>query len=240
VWGWHRHETWNNTTQDTIEDVCVVPETAEDGVYVIVARTINGAVVRNVERLNSRIVTTFNTDAVYVDSGLSYHGAPASVFSGLSQLEGQVVAVVADGVVIYNGDPAGAQAAQFTVTGGVITLPAGTLAIDCHIGLAIRYPDLETLDVDMQGSNIRDKQKAVHEVTLLIDKSTRSFWAGADASSLTQYVPEAWEVATNQATGQFGIRIATSWGPYGRVLIRQTDPLPLTILGVLPNIETGG
>lgn len=240
LWAWHRHETWNNTTMDTIEDVCVVPEAQEDGVYVIVGRTVNGATVRNIERLNSRIVKTFNSDAFYVDSGLSYHGTPARVFSGLSQLEGQVVAVVADGKVIYDGNPTGANAASFTVTSGTITLPAGVLAIDCHIGLAIRYADLVLLDIDLQGSNVRGKQKAVHSLAILIDNSSRSFWAGKDATSLVQFKSQAWQTTAPQATGQYEVNISTGFTKGGSVMIRQTDPLPLTIIGVLPNVEVGG
>lgn len=246
VWGWHRHETWQNADMGLIEDVCVVPETSEDGVYVIVKRTINGADVRYIERMNTRIIRDgfFNADCFFLDAGLSYAGAPASSFTGLDHLKGQVVAVVADGAVIYNGDPAGASAASFTLpTAGTIgiTLPVGTPpAANVHIGLAIRYPDLESLDIDLQGSNVRDKQKAVHEVTLLLEKSSRSFYAGPDVAGLAQFAREAWEDAGPQASGQFAIRIPTSWTPYGRVLIRQTDPLPLTILGILPNVEAGG
>lgn len=240
VWGWHRHETWTKLGMSTIEDVCVVPEAAEDGVYVIVARTLASGVVRYIERLNTRIIKTFNTDCFFLDSGLSYHGAPAQIFSGLDHLEGEVVAVLADGVVIYNGDPAGANAAAFTVTAGQITLPTGTLAIDCHIGLAIRYADLETLDVDVQGSNVRDKKKAVHGVTVLLDNSSRTFYAGPDAAGLVQFKPEGWQSTASQATGQYEMPITTSWTHGGRVLIRQIDPLPLTIIGVLPNVEVGG
>lgn len=246
VWGWHRHETWQNADMGLIEDVCVVPESNEDGVYVIVKRTINGAAVRYIERMNTRVIRDgfFNADCFFVDGGLSYSGVPVSSFTGLDHLKGQVVAVVADGRVIYNGDPTGASAAGFTLpTSGTIglTLPLGTPpASNVHIGLAIRYPDLETLDIDLQGSNVRDKQKAVHSITLLLDKSSRSFYAGPDEASLTQFAPETWESAAPQDTGQFRLRISANWNPYGRVLIRQTDPLPLTILGILPNVEAGG
>jgi hypothetical protein len=41
-------------------------------------------------------------------------------------------------------------------------------------------------------------------------------------------------------TGQEDVRIEAEWGDYGRVVIRQTDPLPLEILGILPNVDIGG
>jgi hypothetical protein len=81
----------------------------------------------------------------------------------------------------------------------------------------------------------------VHIVTVLLDASSRSFWAGPDSAGLTQFTPETWETPTDkQFTGQVDVSIKTTWGDDGRVFFRQTDPLPLTIIGVLPNVETGG
>lgn len=244
VWGWHRHETQQNATPGLIEDVCVIPEAEEDGVYVVVARTIGASVVRYIERLESRVIKqgSFNSECFYVDAGLSYNGSPARTFSGLDHLEGQVVAVLADGLVVYDGDPAGANAAAFTVTAGTITLPAATAAaVDVHIGLAIRWPDLHLLPIDIQGSNVRDKSKIVHSVTLLLDRSSRSFMVGPDADHLRAYVVQAWDSpGVREFTGQAEQPIDDTWEKDGGILIRQIDPLPLTILGVLPNITTGG
>jgi len=235
VWGWHRHTTG---ASGQFEDVCVVPEGTEDAVYVIVKRTINGGTVRYIERMASRTILTFDTDAFFVDSGLSYSGAPATVFSGLSHLNGQVVAVLADGAVVYDGDPAGASAATYTVAGGQITIP--TAAINVHIGLPIRFGDFETLDLDANGTAVRDKQKRVGSVTLIVDKSSRSFQAGPDTSNLTRYELTGSEVASDEHTGQVEMTVSATWEKSGRIFVRQTDPLPLTILGVLPNLELGG
>lgn len=68
VWGWHRHDT-----DGVIENVCVVPEGAEDRVYLVVRRTIGGATVRYVERLASRTLGDIK-DAIFLDSALSYDG----------------------------------------------------------------------------------------------------------------------------------------------------------------------
>lgn len=235
IWGWHRHDTGAG---GVFEDVCVVPEPIEDAVYVIVRRTINAATVRYIERLASRNIKTFNTDAFFVDAGLSYSGAPATAFSGLSHLEGQTVAVVADGHVIFNGDPAASNAASFRVTAGTITLAVA--ASNVHIGLPVRYAEIETLDLDVQGASIRDKRKRVGSVSLLIDKSARTFWAGPDATHLRQFTRQTWEASGDEHTGQVTISLTSSFNTEGRILIRQTDPLPLTILGVIPSLEVGG
>jgi len=41
-------------------------------------------------------------------------------------------------------------------------------------------------------------------------------------------------------TGKVELQPTSTFTDTGRVLIRHTDPTPLTILGVLPHLEVGG
>ena len=68
VGAWHRHDT-----DGFFESLTVVAEGNEDILYAIVKRTINGSVVRFVERMQSR---QFNLpeDAFFVDCGSTYDG----------------------------------------------------------------------------------------------------------------------------------------------------------------------
>jgi hypothetical protein len=69
--GWHRHDFGDGL----VESVAVIPEGAEDAVYVIVKRVINGFDVRYIERMNSRRVTPATIkDFIGMDSALSYDG----------------------------------------------------------------------------------------------------------------------------------------------------------------------
>lgn len=236
VFGWHRH-----TTQDGLfEDVCVVPEAGEDAVYVVVRRTVDGDQVRYIERLSSRVMRTgsFDEDVIFLDSALTYDGAPANTISGLDHLEGAVVGVVADGEVLFNGDPDSASAATYTVTGGVIDLPVSASVV--HIGLPIRFADVETLDLDVQGSEVRAHRKRVASVTLLLDKSARGFKVGPDEDHLKTDVAMTWEGSASQFTGQVEVPIDAAFNTTGRVFVRVTQPLPVTILGIIPNAELGG
>lgn len=54
VLAWARHDTGGGT--DLFERVCCVPETTEDAVYFLVNRNVNGARVRYVERMSSRVM----------------------------------------------------------------------------------------------------------------------------------------------------------------------------------------
>jgi hypothetical protein len=69
--GWHRHDFGN----DTVENVCVIPEGTEDAVYFVVKRTINGATKRYIERLSSRMVTEDTIkDYIGMDAAITYDG----------------------------------------------------------------------------------------------------------------------------------------------------------------------
>lgn len=237
--GWHQHDTTNGL----FEDVCVVPEAGEDIAYFIVKRTIEGEIVRYIERMESRVIGRetgdIDVDAFFVDSGLSYSGSGANVFTGLEHLNGQVVAVVGDGTVLFDGDPEDGSADTFTVAGGQLTLPGTDEYEEVHIGLPIRFADLETLDLDVQGSDVRGKAKRVQSVTLLVDRSSPGFLVGPDEDHLQEATIEVNEIEDGQFTGQVEVNTLADWNPYGRVLIRQTNPLPLTILGIIPNLEVG-
>lgn len=240
IWGWHRHDSG---AACRFQSVCVVPELGEDATYVIVRRTINGGFHRYIERLERRTIVNFAADSFFVDSGLTYTGAPITSIGGLTHLIGQVVAVVGDGVVHFDGDPTKPQAAQYTVDGGGNVPAVFPASSTVHAGLAIAFPELELLDLDVQGSEVRDKKKRVGSVTLLLESSVRSFLVGP--SDTTRLIPMKLKPAQIGAerqpfTGQEEINISSDWNDYGRVFIRHTDPLPLTILGVLPNLMMGG
>lgn len=237
---WHRHETWQNTEQGVIEDATVVPEGDYDALYVVVKRMIAGSAVRYIERLRDRTIRPgyVTVDASFVDSGKSYSGVAINTMTGLSHLEGQVVAVVGDGRVLYNGDPTGAAAAAWTVVGGSVSL--GGNYTNVKAGLRIKFADAELLTPDVQGSQVRDKQKRVPSLTLMVDRSSRSFWAGPDTAHLTQFAPEAYEGTALEFTGACELTMTAAYERSGKVFIRQTDPLPLAILAAIPSVDIGG
>jgi len=68
VWAWHRHDTDGEP-----ERLCVVPEGAEDAMYAIIKRPINGTDLRYIERQYTRKIADI-IDAVFLDSALTYDG----------------------------------------------------------------------------------------------------------------------------------------------------------------------
>jgi hypothetical protein len=224
VWAWCQHDT-----AGLYESVCTVSEGTEDAVYVAVKRTINGVVRRYVERLQSRIVNDVR-DSFFVDSGLTYDGAAATVISGLDHLESETVTILADGSV----------SASQIVSAGTVTLPAAASVV--HVGLAYSS-EIKTLDFDLaQARAPANAKRRVTEVVVKVERS-RGLWVGPDADHVVEVKQrdvEPYGDPIELFTADIKIAIPPSWGRSGSIVLQQIDPLPLTVLAVLPEVEIGG
>lgn len=215
VTGWCRHET-----AGSFETVASVEEGEEDAVYAVVTRNINGTDVRNIERLRRREISVAE-DAFFVDSGTTYSGAPTATITGLTHLEGETVAILADGNVVSNK----------VVTGGAVTLPSPASLV--HVGLPYTT-DIETLEPPEEFG----KRKSVALLRARVYRS-RGMWAGPNVNTLTELRQRAQENYGDEIklyTGLHEITLDASWEERGNLYIQQRDPLPLTLLAVIPDI----
>ncbi len=75
VWGWHRHDTGREDSEDdTFNRLCTVPEGTEDAIYSVVTRTnIDGDTKKYIERLHTRNFDDIE-DAWFLDCALEYDG----------------------------------------------------------------------------------------------------------------------------------------------------------------------
>lgn len=155
-------------------------------------------------------------------------GMAVDTITGLDHLEGETVGVLGDGYV----------QAQQVVTGGEITI---TPAVVVHVGLPY-VSDFETLDINVPGGEtVRGRSKVVKEVSILVQDS-RSIRVGPDADHLDEIEPreaEGYQSPPDLLTGLTEATISSSWSEGGRIFIRQSDPLPLSILGVIPSVVFG-
>lgn len=148
----------------------------------------------------------------------------SKTFGNLHHLEGKTVSVLADG----NVHP------QVVVTNGVITLQHHAVVV--HAGLPYDA-DFETLDI----AQVRERAKIVPKVNLLVEDS-RGIFIGPDADHLFEWKQRATEfydqpIATY--TGMVEVQTAGAWDKNGRVFVRQSDPLPVTILAAIPEVGVG-
>jgi hypothetical protein len=227
VYGWHAHDT----ADGLFESVCVVPENNEDVLYAVVRRTIGANQYRYIERLRTRIFTD-PKDAFFVDSGLTYDGAPVTTLSGLGHLEGKTVDILADGAVH----------AQRTVTGGAVTLDYAASVV--HVGLPMTS-DLRTLPLAMEGVAAAGQgtTKNVNKVHLRVAQSS-VVKAGPTFTRLREYparaVTDPYGSPPALRDGELSLSIDPSWNQDGAVCIRQDLPLPLTVLSMTLELQSGG
>lgn len=231
VWGWTRHQT-----DGVFEDVVVVSEGEEDTPYFVVRRTIDGVEKRYIERLHTRSFGAVE-DAFFVDSGLTYSGAAADTISGLDHLEGKTVAALADGNVVRD----------LVVDGGAVTLPFEAETV--HVGLPYQAT-IKTLDIDLgqvRGlGTVQGRMKSISEVTLRVER-TRGIWLGyadeaRDSGKMVEFKQrstEAWNEAIGLLTGDLKITAMPHWSTGGNVVVTQFDPLPMTILAIMPDVTLG-
>lgn len=151
-----------------------------------------------------------------------------TTLSNLDHLEGKTVSILADGDVDT----------QQVVTSGSVSLSNPTSKV--HVGLPYNS-DLETLDVDFTqaGVETKTKKKGISELTAIVEES-RGFKAGPDADNLEEYLQredENYNEPTKLLTGKAEIAITPNWTDSGRVFLRQDNPLPITFLAIIPEVE---
>lgn len=232
VFGWHHH-----TTDGEFESIAIINENDRDALYAIVKRTIGAQTRRYVERLDPR-EETLAEDCFYVDSGLSYDGSPATVFTGLDHLEGKSVVALADGNFVEG----------LTVSSGSVTL--GTAASKVHIGLAYT-PVIELLDIDVAAASdgLKAEAVSVSKVILEVENSRGGFVAprpdlvsGQTATAYEikpRYDSDAYDTIPLRTFKQ-DVMIDPQWNKGGGIRIEQRAPLPMGILSVTPRIDVGG
>ena len=160
--------------------------------------------------------------------------------TGLWHLEGQEVSVFADGFVIAN--PNNDAYETITVTDGQITLDKAYGVI--HVGLPFTS-DIQTLDaaLDASGTFI-DKRKLINQATVYVEE-TRGLWCGTEEpTSDSDFKDQLREFKLRSSenydqppplkTESIDVKISGTWNKGGRVFLRQTDPIPATILTIAP------
>ena len=163
------------------------------------------------------------------------------VVRGLWHLEGETVSIFADGFVVAN--PNNEAYTTVTVTSGSITLD------DCYGVIYIGIPitaDIETLNIDNpSGETIADKKQIINKVALFVEAS-RGIWVGSEPptdedddflgglNEVKVRENESYDSPVELKTEVVDVDIQSHWNSNGRVFIRQTDPVPLTVLAVFP------
>ena len=225
--GWHDHDIGGS---GIVESVTAIPSGAEDQVYVSVRRTINGATVRHVEYLKPIEFGDDVEDAFYLDSGLTYDGSATTTISGLNHLEGETVSILADG----------STHADKVVSGGRVTLDRSASKV--HLGYGYTST-IETLRLEAGADDgiAQGKIKRIHGVTARFFKTVGAE-LGPDLNNLDRLPFRDSSMAMNQAvplfTGDKEIYFPSGYETDARVIVRQSQPLPMTVLAIMRRSNT--
>jgi hypothetical protein len=287
------------TGDAVVESVAIIPgDLDEDQVWVAVKRTVNGATKRYVEFIRDFEFGTDVSDAIFVDSSLTFTGvtstlagaeaadqttitlADASSFSsagaikigsevitytgkssndltgctrgvvgaaaahasgatvtqaaislsGLSHLEGQTVSILGDGATHPNK----------TVSSGAVTLDR--YVTKAHAGLSYNST-LKTLRVEggSQQGTAQGKIKRINEIVVRL-LNTVGLQVGKDVSNL-DIVPfrssaDKMDEPIALFTGDKEIEFDGEFDSDGQLVVRQDQPLPMTVLAVYATLHT--
>ena len=215
-----------------VESVAVIPtDDKEYQTWVIVKRTVNGITRRYVEFLNELdFDETDNTSFNFLDSSLSYSGSAVTTLSGLDHLEGQVVAILADGATHPNK----------IVSSGAITLDRSAKSV--KIGLAFTSL-LQTMRIDAgsQDGTSQAKTKRIYDITVRMYE-TIGVEVGPDLSEMER-IPfrtsaNLMDEGIPPFTGDKQVEFRGNYETDGFIFVRQNQPLPFTILSLYPRLAT--
>jgi hypothetical protein len=194
----------------------------------IASRTMQGKVIQPI------------ADTVPDDFQGRYKPAPPSTWTidqpfnqvfGLDHLEGQLVSVLADGGVV-RGE---------VVHNGSISLPAPATRAIVGLGFQAQLQTMP-LDVGQEVNTIQGKRKKVGALTVRV-KESRGLKAGRTFSTLTP-IKELNRVTlmglpVALITADERIVMDPLWDVPGQICLQIDDPLPATVLGVIPEVVIG-
>ena len=241
---------WGHSiTQGAFKSIATVTETAAigavDAIYVVVQRSVNGAIVQYIERMVEQYYPSGATTAWQVDAGIQYNGPAVLSFSGAAHLAGLTVTGIATD-----------DTAKITVippfvmpVSGAFTLPAPPApAIGyARVTVGIPYtPKLQTLGIDVGNPTIQGKMKKLPEVTVRVN-NTLGLSIGTDFNNLVDMEDliignvgkDTNALVTNLVTGDAKQSLDPAWTVPGQYCIQQNLPYPVTILGLIPQIAVG-
>jgi hypothetical protein len=172
----------------------------------------------------ARHISNFTPSA----SAYTIYGGLFTVVTGLSHLEGRLVSILADGNVIT----------PQTVSGSSITLLNS--ASLCYTGLGYNS-DLETLNVELglPDGTLQGRKVQISRVVLRLDNS-RGGYLGPDFDHLYELLGDyKTSIASSLYTGDIKVPLGGGYSDGGRFCFRQSGPLPITILAVMPLVTPG-
>lgn len=237
VTGWHRHPIGGAGFVNSIATI-PAPDGDREELWAVITRTINGATRRYIEFMEKpwegedqdETPGDDQSDAFYVDSGLTYEGAPTTSVTA-AHLPNTTVQVLVDGAV--QPDITLDAVGHGTLNRAGSTIQLGLQNIARFVPLKI---DAGAADGSAMGKMQRYAGLSVRFVDTLGGKAGRF---GGNLDDLSVRDPATQMGQPPQITsGVFAIDFPGDWGRDELLEIRQDQPLPMTIAAIMPTLNT--
>ncbi len=223
-----------------VEWVTTIPGADFTEVWMIVKRTINGATRRYIEMFEEDFDTTRGhsiTDGRFLDSCITYTGAPVNAITGVDHLEGETVGIVADGVYLETA----------VVTGGGVTLPRNIEASVICVGLLYeaRLRTMPYAGSGPRGTSFGQNQ-IVHAALVGI-RDTVNLEVGTETEGRETLYPLLKERVSGELfdqpvlhDGVHTVDVSDAWQNAGQINVVSRTPYPASVLSIGPGIDAGG
>jgi hypothetical protein len=202
------------TTAGDIMDVAVV----EDVVYMYVKRTINSSTVYYVEALDNNY---------YTDASKQVTQSSSTSVSGLAHLNGQECRVRADSAIMANATP----------SGGSITLSRAATNIEVGLNYDVTIKTMPSA-IGLQSGPVSTKKRRISRVSAQLHQSS-GLKINGKAVPNKSFGANVLGQAPESFTGIKTLPVL-GYSKTAQVTVTQTDPLPLTLLGLTVELQVTG
>jgi hypothetical protein len=240
VVGWHRH-----TTDGVFESVATIygDGTAGDEVWCAVQRTVYGLPVRYIERMDPNYRETLEAKDknqwFYVDSGKTFTGAAlpnivnGTELFGLGHLNGKTVSILADGAVLPSQN----------VIAGYIKLTKRYNVVTVGLPYTSTLKPMPLDPGQLPDGSAQGRKFRVNRMVVRIYKSLGGEVEVEDGEWDPIYSRDTADPMGSSPpvfTGDKTVMVARPYEDKGTIQVRQTQPLPLTVLALIPKYDVLG
>ena len=228
--GMARHRLGGGSDYGIVESVAAIPGPDATEVWLLVRRTINGMAKRYVERLTAQFEDMVVDEAAFLDSCVRVDGVSIGQITGLGHLEGESVAILADGTV----------APDRVVSGGAVSLPAGLTADKVVVGLRYRSKAVQLRPplTGQDGSHL-GRLKSAPEMLIDVHESlaVKAGPEGAEVELIERAADESMDRQIALRTGSFKVHVQGGWRDVAQLSLVSDQPLPATIRAITRGLE---
>lgn len=216
------------TTGDSIRLYDILGEDPNDSSF-----DINTRYKANVTATDQLTLLDYDTEtAVDIDDFIYASGGKlrtlSNVITGLDHLEGRTVTALADGFVVKD-----------------LLVESGSVTLDFEAGIRIAglpyTSEIHSLELEREDQPTRGRKKSVAALVARVEE-TRGIQIGMSVDKLKELKERDYEPYNDPVNpGSEVIRqnIGTGWTDEVKLIIRQDNPLPMTILSIIPEYTFG-